>query len=239
MPFAQELDQLVEIFSSHSVSDIENSDILQNKIDSDFYKCDNFIEQYSMISEIKLRLETIKQNKKKSKEQISECLQWIDKELFDKHTSDNVKLIHKSIFTERPDIIIQMIKKYFYQFWEKNLIEKYEQILDILLNWKDYFFSYTNGNAREINNDYKLLLNHVGLFDEDTEDNCVTKLIVTYLKSYNNLIGFFDRDNMKCGDDIQEKIFEYCQKSFTFIQLVQHGSFRSTGNWCYKEYQSI
>ena len=69
--------------------------------------------------------------------------------------------------------------------------------------------------------------------------NFVARIITKYLK-YNNLEGFFDPDEIKCGDDIEHSILSNCQGCFVFVQLVEIKSFSipqlGKDNWCLKEY---
>ena len=55
------------------------------------------------------------------------------------------------------------------------------------------------------------------------------------------MFGWADWDNVKPGDVIERKVFEYCVRSFTLVKLLELQSFAlpvsGKQNWCYEEYR--
>lgn len=148
-------------------------------------------------------------------------------------------LINSLIKSDRLNTARELIAQCFYNKWTHEEKELYDEIYHNIVKWKDYFFSYTNRDAYQTNNDFKSHIKSSIKYKNDGKKNLVAKLIVKYLKK-NNLSYFFDIDNMKCGDNIQDEIFKYCKKSFTFVQLIEDVSFEKpekNKNWCYKEYK--
>ena len=72
--------------------------------------------------------------------------------------------------------------------------------------------------------------------------NFVARVLVKYLEQ-NNVHGFFDFKSLQCGDDIEAKVVEYCERTIAFIQLVESRSLEEPAppklNWCLKEYEAF
>lgn len=132
------------------------------------------------------------------------------------------------------------------QVWSSSpdLIKQYNTTAEIIQKWNHFFVSYTTRGAPAINNLYHPELS--GQFTTATVqkeidgNNLIAKFIVRCFKDYNNLKVFFDRDSIVCGDRIREEVYEYCEKTFAFIQLIEDVTFNESEgiiNWCYKEYE--
>ena len=111
------------------------------------------------------------------------------------------------------EILIKLIgddsKKCLYKYWNKEQQDLYNKAFPMIVDWNDFFFSYTNRNLPETNHDFHELITHTFKRDEYERDvdeiNYVAKLIVRRL-TQNNLQAFFDQDKIRCGDDIQHEI---------------------------------
>jgi hypothetical protein len=163
---------------------------------------------------------------------VKECLRLL------KDTKDNMP-------GEKFELLSQLIKKGLYtKTWTKNQKEYYNKGREMLVLWKDFFFSYTNRNLNETNNDFKEILCDIfgkTDFQENCEKaNCAARLIVHYLY-LNNLTAFFDQDNMTCGDVIKDEILKHCTSVFSFVQLAEPASFHldHQDNWPYREFQTF
>ncbi len=167
------------------------------------------------------------------KEQVKDCLRWIREE------KDNENL-------ENIEIISRLIGERFYKKeWNQTEKKYFDHGVEMLVDWKDFFLSYTNRNSTETNSDFEDILDHV--FKSDFQDNrekmnYLAKLIAHYLVNFEGLMAFYDKDNITCGDIIKEKIFLHCTSVFTFVQLVEPIIFsysKNQKNWCFEEFKEF
>lgn len=193
-------------------------------------KNDEFKEYYCILKEMREELDSII-GQTDGIAQIKECLHLLKEEKGEQN---------KKNF----EILVQLIKKGLYKNWNPGEREYFDEGLDMLTRWKDFFFSYTGRNLRETNSDFKEILSDV--FGKDFENNrekmnYVARLIVGYL-CRNNLASFFDQDNMTCGDIIKDKVFNHCKSTFTFVQLIEMETFHARDdqtNWCFEEFKTF
>jgi hypothetical protein len=130
--------------------------------------------------------------------------------------------------------------------WSQEQRAAFDLRAKVITRWIDFFVSYTNRDAGGTNNQFKKLITSVfGFFPPQKERikiNYVARILAKFLEA-NNLRGFTDYKNIKCGDDIQAQVFEYCRKAFGFAQMVEPESFKTPTlplrNWCYEEYQEF
>ena len=126
--------------------------------------------------------------------------------------------------------------------WNAEQQHAYREVAPMILQWKDYFLSYTNRGTPPINNDYRELIEyHYGekFKDRMATENGVARVVARYIRRH-GLLGFFDEENIKCGEIIQDRVKEFCLKTFALVQLVEHQMFVDPGedkiNWCHQEY---
>ena len=122
--------------------------------------------------------------------------------------------------------------------WNAEQQHAYREVAPMILQWKDYFLSYTNRGTPPINNDYRELIEyHYGekFKDRMATENGVARVVARYIRRH-GLLGFFDEENIKCGEIIQDRVKEFCLKTFALVQLVEHQMFVDPGedkiNWC-------
>ncbi len=221
-------EKMVELFSEYTIKDIEeNSDLLLQKFDvdnrHDLISYPSYNRIFVRVREVKMELEGIKNNPEEKS-----FFYYINLLKRFKDKDSKIQIFNK------------IIRNTIYNEWNDDQKRIYEEIYCVYTEWKHYFISYTNRNAYETNNDNKKLINYSfppSQLNKNT--NCIAKLIVKYLNE-ENLTSFYDVDSIKCGDDIEDNIFEYCNKSFVFVQLVEKKIFSNPGknkkNWCYQEY---
>ena len=127
------------------------------------------------------------------------------------------------------------------RLWDSPEQTAYDQKKE-LLEWKDFFLSYTNRDGAT-NERFRALVK--SCFSKypltGGNFNYVAQVISHHLQGYQHLSGFFDRDKLKVGEDIQEKVDEYCRRCFAFVQLVEPLTFsrEPPKNWCFHEYQQF
>jgi hypothetical protein len=236
-------DALIQLYAENNISELDNQPNLIKLIFGGIDGINSFTDIEKVISDYKeftIELRTIKKN-----------LEEID-ELFPKIQSRIryclIQLLN--VVEEGKPVKIDIFNKMVgYRFltasWVNSdeLIKKYNEISAIIQTWNHFFVSYTTRDAEAINSLYK-----PELFDQFTpeilkteltqKNNLLAKFIVKCLKKYNSLKVFFDRESIVCGDIIKDEVYEYCEKTFAFIQLIEDITFNSEqDNWCYNEYE--
>lgn len=236
--------KLIDLFAANSTAEVEANSgaMMKDALGSTRYRQlvedETFNNYYSTIKELRDKLDFAVEGMEKP-EQVKECLHLLKKT---KDESPGEKL----------ELLSQLIAQGLYNnHWTPKECEYYDKGREMLVKWKDYFLSYTNRNRNETNNNFKEILNDVfgeTDFNKNREDvNCVARLIAHYL-SINNLTAFFDQDNMKCGDAIEDEVYKHCKSVYAFVQLVEPAIFQvQTGkkdgdgqqeNWCRLEFQT-
>ena len=231
-------EKLIALFAQHSAEEIfkEDSkrlkDALGKKKFQDLAQDEEYQKLFSTLTALRDKLDSAIAGTTGA-EQVRYCLMLLQE-------------IKENEPKEHHEMLEKLIKKGYQKNWSLEERQYYQSGYAMLCKWKDYFLSYTNRNCIETNNDFKeVLLNVFG--DADFEKNkekvnYLARLIFHYLKQH-NLHPFFDQDNMKCGDDIKEKIFAHCRSTFAFVQLIEPGIFQAENkgqeNWCYREFQAF
>ena len=224
------MEKFINFFSEHTIEQIESNGefILKYFNLSDRTKLDlDFGRNFAYVKKIKISLNKIKEESKSSL-QVLLCLQKIYTNI------DDLKYI---------EIFRKLLFNSIYNDWTDNEKKYFDEVSDILINWKDFFLSYTNRNARETNYLYQFPIKQkLGHRQSDTswgEKNYLAHVIAEYLGS-NNLKAFFDIKNIKCGETIENEIEEQCRSAFCFVQLVQRELLveekGKKENWCFKEF---
>lgn len=231
--------KLIDLFACHNVEEIEakNGEFLKKIFGDSSYPGlladDTYQKYYEMLKGLRKNLNDAL-TEQEHLEQAKGCLQLL-------------KEAKESPSKEYMEILSELIRKGVYDKWRKDAQEYYNTGRDMITIWKDFFLSYTNRNLPETNNDFKDTLCHVlgeTYFKEKMEKvNCVARLIVHYLINQNNLIPFFDQDNLTCGDEINEEILENCRSVYAFVQLVEPVIFQAEENnqknWCFFEFKTF
>lgn len=229
--------RLEKLFTNHSVKEIEahSGARLKKAVRVERYselaEDEDFKNYYEMLKVLRKDLDDALIEKEHI-EQAKGCLRLL-KEIKD-YPSD-----------ERIELLSRLISGSVYKKWGQEEQEYYNTGRQMLTEWRDFFLSYTNRGLPETNNDFKKILPLVfgeDYFAENVEKvNLVAGLIFRYLVKQNNLTAFFDKENMKFGDEIKEGIEKYCRSSYAFVQLVEPEIFqdekKDQKNWCFHEFK--
>jgi hypothetical protein len=103
---------------------------------------------------------------------------------------------------------------------QQTLYDEKKQILD----WCDFFVSYTNRDAPAINQQFgDLIKSCFGKVPEGSElqTNHLARVITRHLRRYQHLTGFYDEDNLQVGEDIKEGVDDCFTQAFAFVQLIE------------------
>jgi hypothetical protein len=121
---------------------------------------------------------------------------------------------------------------------ERMLYDEKVQILE----WRDFFVSYTNRDAPAINQQFRALIKScLGSTPkgEQSKSNYLARVVTRHLRRYQQLTGFFDEDNLQVGENLQEAVDKFCTKAFALVQLIEPLTFdkEPPTNWCFHEYK--
>ncbi|MDQ1349745.1 MAG: hypothetical protein QG657_46 [Acidobacteriota bacterium] len=234
--------KLIKLFATHSAAEIDagKGKLLKDALGVEKYRRfvktanDDFNKYYLILKELRGKLDNDVMGEPESAEQVKGCL-YLLRETKEKNPS-----------TGYFDLLTQLIRHGLYDNWPPGDRKYYDAGWEMLAVWKDYFLSYTGKNCIETNNDFGEILTATfgNNFTENKEKaNWVAALIAHHLGKINGLTSFFDRDEMKCGDDIHEEIFKNCTSVYAFVQLVEPLVFQaedeSKQNWCFHEYKTF
>jgi len=218
---------LINLFSKYSVDDIDANNTLITKAFNGEWKDSYpendivYITYYPKVRNTKKWIEGIvKRNRDNISDQVRELLLFIHRNKDDKY------------------ICAELVKKSYCEKWDTKNRTLFNSYYDLVLNTEDYFISYTNREAARTYTQCQSIFKVKPPIKQRKKKNSVAVLIHEEL-SKRHLKGFFDRDSLKCGDDIGGKILNYCKKAFAFIQLIERQSFEDQiqrDNWCYFEY---
>jgi hypothetical protein len=160
---------------------------------------------------------------------------------------ESVRLLRRMIddgeFQKKVDATRVLIEGRLYRSWpaaHKILYDKKKAILE----WRDFFVSYTNRDAPAINDQFRSLIRTcLGQAPRGNENqyNYVARVITRHLRRYQGLSGFFDEDNLKVGENIQAGVDRYCRQSFALVQLIEPLALEREPprNWVFHEYRQF
>lgn len=238
MSYRYDLEKLIDLFACHGVAEIEkkNGKLLKKTLGIKKYKDlmgdEKFQKDFIKLKEHRQNLDDLGGDEN-SRERVVECL----------------RLLRETVENGSPgdeELLCTLIEKGMYPGWKKDDRSYFDTGKEMLTAWKDFFLSYTNRNLRETNHDFKEVLQ--GAFGENEFNNIkekvngLARLIAKYLVQ-NNLTHFFDQRDLKCGDELEEKVFNHCRAAFSFVQIIEPETFRKPGtgakNWCYEEFRTF
>jgi hypothetical protein len=181
---------------------------------------------------------------------VSECASIVDR-LAAKHPApyeqvrESLRMLRRMLDDGEPETKIDtaraLVECRLRKTWppaEQSLYDEKKQILE----WRDFFVSYTNRDAPAINRQFRdLIKGCLGNAPKGNQANVnyLARVVTRHLRRYQQLSGFFDEDNLQVGENIQEAVEGYCTKAFAFVQLIEPLTFdkEPPRNWCFHEYK--
>jgi hypothetical protein len=184
--------------------------------------------------------------------QVSACARLIDAIVKqhpdpDAQVRASIRLLRRMIDDGEPDSRFnatrQLIEGKLYKEWpapEQAIFQKKSAILE----WRDFFVSYTNRDAPATNAQFRNLIKScLGKPPRGEEDqwNYLARVITRHLRRYQGLSGFFDEDNLKVGETIAQEVDHYCRRAFALVQLIEPLALEREPpiNWCFYEYSQF
>lgn len=233
--------QLISLYASHQVNEIRNNPELFEKV---FGKTTSEMAEIWGFSTDQERIETLKRgiedqqykfNSTDAKIQITASLNILADTAMYENTEAKIKM----------DILKELFLNMF-PSWSSQQLEHFNFVFNLLKEWDNYFISYCNVMPLAIYEKYKRVIRRnlsEGAIKSKNERNLLAEVIFEQLKNLHNMHrGFFDRDNIITGSNLNSTINQSVTKSFTLIQLIQPGIFKAGGgqaNWCFDEYQDF
>jgi hypothetical protein len=182
---------------------------------------------------------------------VSECSSIVDS-LAAKHPAPDEQ-VHESLRTlrrmvddgdlpKKVDTACALVECRLRKAWPPTQQAVYDQKKHIL-EWRDFFVSYTNRDAPATNQQFRDLikscLGSVPTGTQQLQVNYLARVITRHLRRYQQLSGFFDEDNLQVGENIHDAVDGYCTKAFALVQLIEPLTFdkEPPRNWCFHEYK--
>jgi hypothetical protein len=229
--------KLVEVFGTWSSADLKDSKAKElerafNKSLDELAEDKDYAAAYAKVSGAKEQIEGIQKNHPDQASQVVACLRHMDEA---RKESNSALLRAYSGLVQRWFIDARR--------WDTPARQMYSDRVEFVVEWRDYFLSYTNRGTPAINNEFRPMIEFVlkgkerGSMDDE---NCVVKIFVKYLVE-NGTRGFFDLEKIQPGDVIQDEVRKYCTKTFSMVQFIEDSAvaFATVGkrNWCLTEYE--
>jgi hypothetical protein len=230
--------RLVEVFGKWSTADLNESKAeelekaFNGKLLAELSEDKDYAAAYAKVSGAKEQIEGIQKRYPDQALQVAACLRHMDEA---RRESNSALLIAYTGLVRRWFIDARR--------WDAPARQMYSDRVEFVVEWQDYFLSYTNRGTPEINNVFKPMIEFVlkgkerGSMDDD---NCVVKIFVKYLVE-NGMRGFFDMEKIQPGDVIQDELRKYCTKTFSMVQFLEDAAAAFTTadkrNWCLTEYE--
>ena len=141
------------------------------------------------------------------------------------------------------DATRQLVEERLYKSWPPAQQDLYNR-KKVILEWRDFFVSYTNRDAPATNDQFRSLirscLGRTPRGDEN-QSNYLARVITRHLRRYQGLSGFFDEDNLKVGENIEYAVDRFCRRAFALVQLIEPLALEKEPphNWCFHEYSQF
>ena len=242
MPY---IEKLVTIYARHSVTDVKTQpkfieDVFGKPL-AELALLPGFSKEQELVEGLKLQIEDHKAEFETpdKKAQIGNCLrQLLSLVLYE---NAEVSMVNLKMSTLRQ----LFLEIYGSKNWSPPELRHFEFIYERLKDWNSYFLSYTNQGGKILNARYKAIIDLYTAPDvlakrNPEQDNILVDAIVNCLRR--RLIvrrSFYDKENIKVGDNLEDKITPAASKTFAFVQLVHLETFDVSKpvNWPYKEYE--
>jgi len=228
------LDELVQLYCEHGITDIEQGDgtlLLKRFKVADaqaLLALEGYAQAFQLVSACAAQLASLCDRCPDPGDQVRECVRLL------RRMTDEVEPQQKI------DVTSRLVKDGLRSRWPAAQQALYDQKAEIL-EWRDFFVSYTDRDAAQTNLQFRSLINScLGTFPkgDDLKRNHLAKVISRHLRRYQGLSGFFADDDLEVGEQIQGAVDGYCTKSFALVQLIEPLSFdrEPPKNWCLHEY---
>jgi hypothetical protein len=228
------LDELLELYRAHSTGAIEASDgrLLLDTFGAaqpeDLLAIAGYREAFGLVSMCSRFVDGIVSKHSRTDEQVRESIRMLRRMHDDDEPAGKINATRK------------LVEGRLYPNWpaaDRMLYDEKKQILE----WQDFFVSYTNRDAPVTNEQFRSLIKScLGSMPkgEQAGVNQLARVITRHLRRYQGLRGFFDESDIKAGENIEDAVDRFCTKAFALVQLIEPLTFdkEPPRNWCFHEY---
>jgi hypothetical protein len=240
---------LVKIYADNTIDSITDEKIVSVFFPGDTLSAENIQRRKEELALSAVYLKT--------KEILAECRKNIEQNVFDGTNMDEEAEVKSVLFkvvmnraiyfsfkldetryAQQMNLLNELINAMFIATnkWSPRVVKHYHFVLPFMKDWYNFFLSYTNKSAFNLNMRFERLLNLNG--NVSPKINQVARFIADTLYNTENLPnGFIDEKEIEYGENFKAKINSALAKSFTFIQVISKETFVLQGtNWCQFEY---
>jgi hypothetical protein len=144
---------------------------------------------------------------------------------------------------KKQDIMRRLVEGRLYPLWPASHQALYDRKKTIL-DWRDFFVSYTNRDAPATNSQFRQLIRGcLGKTPvrQENNSNFLARVITRHLRRYEGLSGFFDEESLQVGEHIMHGVDVYCRTAFALVQLIEPLALdkEPPTNWCFHEYRTF
>jgi hypothetical protein len=227
------LDDLIKLYCQHTTSEIETDGRLLLK---HFHvpdavallAIDGYKDAFHIVSKCSSELDLLVAKHSSTQAQVTESIRLLR------------DMIDKGDLSKAIEVMRKLVEGRLYKTWPAADQQMYDRKKEIL-EWRDFFVSYTNRDAPAMNDQYRALIRSCfGVTPKGVENksNYVARVITRHLRRSEGLSGFFDNDDTKVGEDIQHEVDGYCKRAFALVQLIEPLALEKEPpkNWCFYEY---
>lgn len=228
--------ELLRLYSVHPTRDIERDGALllshfQVPTPEALIAIHGYTDAFSMVSACAAVIDGIEERDRDPQAQVRASVRLLRRMIDDGRDS------------KRIDATRHLVENRLYKSWPPAQQVLYDSKKDIL-EWRDFFVSYTNRDAPATNSQFRMLIKTcLGLTPKGTQNqsNYLARVITRHLRRYQGLSGFFDEDNLKVGEDIQMAVNDYCRRAFALVQVIEPLALEKEPprNWCFYEFSQF
>jgi hypothetical protein len=158
--------------------------------------------------------------------------------------TESIRMLRRMIDDGEPERKIEatrtLVEGRLYTSWPLSQQALYNR-KKVILEWRDFFVSYTNRDAPATNSQFQLLIRTCfGQTPKGGQNqlNYVARVITRHLRRSEGLTGFFDEDNLQVGENIGNAVDRFCTRAFALVQLIEPLALEREPpqNWCFYEY---
>lgn len=224
-------EELLSLYSNHSTAEIESGSTLllrhfQVADANALLALEGYKEAFELVSSCSHTLDGMVTRHPDPVTQVKESIRLVR------------RMIDDAVAPKRIRAMRELVEKRLRAQWPAEQQAVYDR-KKAILDWRDFFVSYTRRDAPATNQQFAALIRSCfGQGQRDNTQNHVARVLTRHLRRYQGLSGFFDEDNIAVGEDIQDKVDDFCQRAFALVQLIEPLALEREPprNWCFHEY---
>ena len=228
--------ELLRLYSDHSTQEIETDGGLllrhfQAPNPEALIAIQGYKEAFSLVSACAALIDALVERERDPEQQVRASVRLLRRMIDDGESSKKI------------DVTRNLVEGRLFKGWPRAQQALYDS-KKAILEWRDFFVSYTNRDAPATNNRYRLLIRScLGQIPTGDQNQCnyLARVVTRHLRRYQGLSGFFDEDNLRVGENIQNAVDHYCKRAFALVQVIEPLALEKEPprNWCFYEYSQF